>query len=382
MTRSTGTFDLAPVNLDARALDLLVKQMALIGGLSPATLRKYESSLQAFVAWYREQEEGTTYPVPAPIVARYLAYLLVHGRLRRGGGKPRKPRPGAPPAPRVRGSASAIGVDVAALAWLHRQGHADDPTRDPVVRAVIRDIRRRVGVAPEHQRRALSLDELGAMVRQCGDNLVGMRDRALLVVGWFAGLRRSEIIGLDVGDLTWLGSDVAIRIRRSKRDQTGRGRIVGLPLAANPAVCPVRALHAWIEAARDAQNAGGGEGGGEPKATAGHLAVYDGGGEDSTANALFRSVDRWGNVGDRLLPRHVHAIVRDYGAAAVLPGLADLGAHSLRRGLITELRRAGVGLDIIAKHVGHASIGTTAGYVEVVDALDSHNPLRRLFPTP
>lgn len=319
-----GLIARAPVALDdVDALDLLVGQME-IGGVADSTRRKYESASVRFARWAASMG-ASEFPSTPQTVCRYIAAELLAGR-----------------------SSSSIGVHVAAIAWLHRQGHVQDPTRSPRVRAVLAEYRRRRGTASRDPRRALARAELGAMVRICGPGLLGLRDAALLTLGWSTGLRRRELVALDVEDLETVPPDLAVTVRRSKADQEGAGRVVGVPLSRDVEVCAVRRVRAWID---DAELGSG---------------------------ALFRRVDRWGRVGDRLDPRSVHRIVRTRACRAFLEDIGELGAHSLRAGLITGLRQAHVSLDDIARHVGHSSIRSTAGYVRVVDALDERNPLRRL----
>jgi integrase len=76
------------------------------------------------------------------------------------------------------------------------------------------------------------------------DGLKSTRDRALLLLAFACASRRSEIAALDVADLCFDGRGLVVTVRRSKTDQEGEGRKVGLPFGSNPLTCPVRALHA------------------------------------------------------------------------------------------------------------------------------------------
>jgi integrase len=75
---------------------------------------------------------------------------------------------------------------------------------------------------------------------------IDVRDRALLLLGFGAALRRSEIVALDVGDLAFVPEGASVLIRRSKTDQEGAGVLLGVPFGSNPDTCPVRALQVWI----------------------------------------------------------------------------------------------------------------------------------------
>ncbi len=91
--------------------------------------------------------------------------------------------------------------------------------------------------------------ELEAMLATLPATLVGIRDGALLLVGFVGAFRRSELVALDAESV---GDDLAgatISLKRSKTDQEGAGFAEALPFGSTPETCPVRALKAWLEAA-------------------------------------------------------------------------------------------------------------------------------------
>jgi integrase len=177
-----------------------------------------------------------------------------------------------------------------------------------VVRAVVRGTRRQLGVA-QPQKTALELEALRTVVLAIPDDLRGRRDRALLLVGWTAALRRSELVALEVGDLSFEAEGVVLTIRRSKTDREGAGATVAVPLGEEEATCPVGALRRWLEAAP----------------------VSEG--------RLFRRIDRHGHLGPALSDRALAEIVAARAAAAGLEG--DFAGHSLRAGFATAAARAG-----------------------------------------
>ena len=85
------------------------------------------------------------------------------------------------------------------------------------------------------------------MVEPLGERRIDVRDRALLLMGFAGAFRRSELVALDVEDVTDTDEGLRIAVRRSKADQEGEGAAVGLPYGSNPATCPVRAWRAWLE---------------------------------------------------------------------------------------------------------------------------------------
>ena len=161
---------------------------------------------------------------------------------------------------------------------------------------------------------------------------MGKRDRALLLVGFAGAFRRSELVSLDVSDVTFDPNGLTIRLRRSKTDQEGEGRKVGLPYGSNLATCPVRALQEWLSAGSISEE------------------------------ALFVGINRHGTPQGRLSACAVALIVKKVVAAAGLN--PDLYAgHSLRAGLATSAAMAGVSERSIMAQTGHRSVQMVRRYI-------------------
>jgi integrase len=146
---------------------------------------------------------------------------------------------------------STLQRRLAAISVRHQlAGYRDDelPTRSPEVKTVMVGIRRVHGVAPEKVKAART-KAINALVTPLGTKPIDMRDRALLLIGFAGALRRNELVGLDVADITEDDNGLRLRLRRSKTDQEGETALVGVPYGSNPATCPVRAWRAWREAA-------------------------------------------------------------------------------------------------------------------------------------
>jgi integrase len=158
-------------------------------------------------------------------------------------------------------------------------------------------IRRRHGTVPT-QKAPVVDQELGALLATLDGSLRGLRDRALLTMGWFGAFRRSELVALTVADVKKEREGLVVAVRRSKGDQEGRGAEKGIPYASSPALCPVRALEAWLEAA------------------------------SITEGAIFRGVDRHGRVaGEGLSGRTVARIVQGTAEKAGLDPKAFAGTR-------------------------------------------------------
>src|SRR5260370_9910725 len=112
----------------------------------------------------------------------------------------------------------------------------------------MKGIRRTKGTAPTQKAPTLT-DDIRAMVDATDAGIISVRDRALILLGFAGAFRRSELVGLDVEDCTFSKDGLTITLRRSKIDQQGAGRKIGVPYGANPENCPVRTIQAWIEQA-------------------------------------------------------------------------------------------------------------------------------------
>jgi integrase len=183
------------------------------------------------------------------------------------------------------------------------------------------------------------------------DNLLGCRDRALLLVGFAAALRRSELASLEVaprdGVPGWIeesAEGLTIYIARSKTDQTGEGDAIGIPYGSSSETCPVRAYKNWI------QRSG------------------------IMAGSAFRPITRHGRIGnkamtDKTVARVVkRAIIR----AALGDGLAPqeatalaakFGGHSLRAGLATSAAMNDAPCHAIQRQLRHTRFDTTTRYI-------------------
>ncbi len=109
------------------------------------------------------------------------------------------------------------------------------------MRAVVRGTRRQLGIA-QSQSTALSLEGLTRVIAATPDDMLGLRDRALLLIGWAGALRLSELVALEVADLRFEEEGLLIKLRRSKTDQDAAGDSVAIALGVVEETCPVVAL--------------------------------------------------------------------------------------------------------------------------------------------
>lgn len=219
-----------------------------------------------------------------------------------------------------------------AITYAHRAAGYELNTKHPAIRELFAGIRRTVGAA-QVQKQALLTEDVRAMVRVLPDTTLGLRDRALLLLGFAGAFRRSELVGLDVSDLRVEAQGLVVHLGRSKTDQEGEGREVAIPYGRHSSTCPVTTVLAWIQRA----------------------------GIDS--GPLFRSVNRHGQVSQSRLSDKAVALVVKRAAAAAGLDPADYAGHSLRSGMATSAARAGASERAIMEQTGHKSTAMVRRYI-------------------
>ncbi len=90
------------------------------------------------------------------------------------------------------------------------------------------------------------MEGIPKLVATCADDLVGLRDRALLLIGFAGALRRSELCAIEVEHIAWKPRSLELLIPRSKTDAEAEGARIGIPRGKAEATCPVRALQTWL----------------------------------------------------------------------------------------------------------------------------------------
>ena len=230
------------------------------------------------------------------------------------------------------GSPATIDARLAAISAAHRAAGHDSPTKEEAVRLVRRGVRRILGTA-QRQVRPVTVPDLRVMLDGLGADPAGCRDRALLLLGFAGALRRGELVGLDVADITEGTDGLTVHLRRSKTDQEGAGRTVGIPYGSNQATCPVRAWRAWLEVS------------------------------DITEGAAFCPVNRHGHIAATRLSAHAVALALKRHAARAGLDPDEVSGHSLRAGLATSASAAGVPERVIAEQTGHKGTAMLRRYI-------------------
>ena len=204
------------------AIDPLVAQYCQ-ASRAANTRRAYASDLRAFETW------GGKVPSASDEIAKYVACSA--GSLRPG----------------------TLHRRLAALASAHQDAGFLDPTKGRLVRQVMQGIERSHGSHPS-QVAPLLLDDLTRIVGVMVNSRAYLRDRALLLIGFFGALRRSEIVALDYEDVHFSENGLDLIIRKSKTDQLQVDRTVKLR-RVNSALDPWEALREWLVGAKIVEGA-------------------------------------------------------------------------------------------------------------------------------
>jgi len=245
-----------------------------------------------------------------------------------------------------------LRVHLAAIATAHRLAGLAIDLRHPRIAQVLEGIARTRAGTVRRQAPPLTMTSLAALVSAQAPGSLGIRNRAMLLIGFGAALRRSELVALNAGDVVEVPErGLEITVRRSKTDRLGRGEGVAIWAARDPSLCAVTAWQAWM-ALR------GSIGADEP---------------------LFCAVRKNGVLtGRRLSDKVVVRLIKEAARAAGLANPERYSGHSLRAGLATAAAEEEAGLHDIMRQTRHKSADTARRYLRTRDRW-RNNVTERLF---
>jgi integrase len=349
-------------------------------GASANTARSYKTALHYWAAWHALRFDAPIAPpVPPATVMQFIRDHLEH--------QPGVPAPELTPyAPRSKTTQhllplaidalpvergykaklapwtmATVKARLAALSKAHENfiannrhlnlGHDANPLRDPHVRQLVSAARRayaRRGRQPSRPV-AATYSVLEALLATCGEDLIGKRDRALLLFGWASGgRRRSKIVAATFENVRRTEDGFVYHLGRSKTDRSSRMRPEDLKPIQGAAA---EALDAWLKV----------------------LLEYR-----ITHGPIFRHI-----LHERILEPLKDAAVRTIIQRRALMSeqpLGKLSAHSLRSGFVTEAARFGISLGQTMAMTGHKSVQTVMGYYQSGEL--SASTAARLFDEP
>lgn len=320
-----------------------IQPLSQVSGRSLDHLTTAEKEMRAYLETHRTTENtrrarridfsdftswagaSLSMPVPVNTLERYVLHLLGRYKL------------------------ATVERRIATLSAMHseaiRQGlTTDNPCTHPIIRDLLKSGRRAQAAKGSTTRKhAITYSILCQMLATCDDSLVGLRDRALLFFAFASGgRRRSEVSTARLEHLESVGEGYRYLIPLSKTDQEGEGHYVPMVGVA------AEALNRWLAAAKL---------------------------DSIKRGALFRAIDRHGNIGEGLTCKTVARVV---AARLKLAGLnpALYSAHSLRSGFVTEAANRGASESAIMAMTGHKSQVMVKRYYRAGDVLN--NPAARL----
>ena len=188
------------------------------------TLRAYKADYKDFAAFCLKHGFKPM-PTEAKILSLYLTYLSQTSKF------------------------STLKRRLASISVIHRlSGHYID-TKHPLITENLMGIKRVKG-SYQKAKKPILISELKSIIDvidKVQNEKRRSRDRALILVGFSGGFRRSELVAILVEDIDFVSEGVKIFIKRSKTDQSGEGMTKGIPYFSNSKYCPVISLKNWLE---------------------------------------------------------------------------------------------------------------------------------------
>ena len=276
-------------------------EQATGASLSDRTKREYQSDWRVFQGWC-ESKKRNALPANEDTIAAFLVDCAAGGH-----------------------KYATLTRRATAIHYFHTLSGIDthdSPCRTPRVRKTLAGLRRQIGVE-QVRKSPLTAEHLVQIVP-----LVGIRERAVLLVGFATGMRRSELAALELRDVKIESRGAIFHVRRSKTDQEGRGVYIGVHRGTR--ICPVAALEAWV------------------------------GVRGERGTTLFR-------IDGADVALIVKASVDLIGLDAKL-----FSGHSLRAGMVTEARRRGH-TDVSIQRQGRWSSAKMLGVYDRPDDVFEHN---------
>ena len=276
------------------------------------TIRAYKSDFKDFGA-FCAKHSFKALPTEPKIVALYLTYLS---------GKDAK--------------ISTLRRRLVSISIMHKlKGHYLD-TKHPVIIENLMGIKRRKG-SIQKGKKPILINHLKAIINVINkekiEEIKKARDKAIILIGFGGGFRRTELMSIDYEDLEFVAEGVKITIKRSKTDQFGEGMIKGLPYFANETYCPVAHLKKWIKIS------------------------------DIKDGPIFRRFTKGCSLtSNRLTDQSVVLLIKSYLKLAGIEN-KNYSGHSLRSGFATVSAESGADERSIMAMTGHKTTQMVRRYI-------------------
>ena len=245
---------------------------------------------------------------------------------------------------------STLKRKLVSIGVIHKlKGHYLD-TKHPIIIENIIGIKRRKGSIQKGKKPLLinNLKKLINVIDEYNKNeIVKLRDRSIILMGFSGGFRRSEIVSLNHDDLDFVTEGLKINLKRSKTDQFGEGSVKGLPYFDNTKYCPVLSLKNWIEVS------------------------------NINSGPLFRRFSKSSKLLEKRLSDQTIALLIKKYLRLVGINNKDYSGHSLRSGFATSAAESGVEERSIMAMTGHKSTEMVRKYIKEAN-LFKNNALNKI----
>ena len=277
------------------------------------TLRAYQSDFNDF-SLFCSRNGFESMPTEPKILALYLTELSSKSKF------------------------STLKRRLASISILHKiKGHYID-TKHPIIMENLMGIKRVKG-SNQKGKKPILISNLKQLINAIDEsnekNIRKLRDKAIILIGFSGGFRRSELVNIENEDVEFVEEGVKIYVKRSKTDQSGEGMIKAIPYFDNNQFCPVIALKNWLKVL------------------------------DKTQHKIF-------NISDK----NVALIIKKYANLAGLDSKKYAG-HSLRSGFATSTAESGAEERNIMAMTGHKSTEMVRRYIKEANIF-KNNPLNKI----
>ena len=290
------------------------------------TIRAYKSDFKDF-ALFCAQNGFKSLPSEPKIISLYLTHLSTK-----------------------EAKMSTLKRRLVSIGVIHKlQGHYLD-TKHPSIIENIMGIKRRKG-SFQKGKKPLLINDLKMLINVIDKNhneeIMRVRDRSIILIGFSGGFRRNEIVSLDYDDLDFVSEGLKINLKRSKTDQYGEGSVKGLPYFDNSQYCPVLSVKKWIEIS------------------------------NIEKGPLFRRFSKGSKLTDnRLTDQTIALLIKKYLKLAGIES-KNYSGHSLRSGFATSAAESGAEERSIMAMTGHKSTEMVRRYIKEAN-LFKNNALNKI----
>ncbi|WP_440910582.1 site-specific integrase [Candidatus Pelagibacter sp.] len=289
------------------------------------TLRAYKSDFNDFGA-FCSRHGLNSLPTEPKIVSLYLTHLSKNSKF------------------------STLRRRLVSISMVHKlKGHYLD-TKHPIIVENLMGIRRVKG-SIQKGKKPILINHLKLIINSINEQKTNetkkLRDKAIILIGFGGGFRRTELISIDYEDLEFVPEGLKIILKKSKTDQFGEGMIKGLPYFDDENYCPVTNLKKWLE------------------------------NSNINSGPIFRRFSKGSNLTDnRLTDQSVVLIIKEHLRLAGIEN-KNFAGHSLRSGFATVAADSGADERSIMAMTGHKTTQMVRRYIREAN-LFKNNALNKI----